>query len=176
RPGTTESGTDNPSVNTSDATGNEALDSPAWLTARRSGPHSRETTLTGRSPTVTIAVPGLPATMPASVLIGTERIELQERPVPVPEPTEVLVEVGSVGVCGSDVHYYRHGRIGDHVMTGPLVLGHELGGRIAAVGTAVDEARIGERVAVEPQRPCRACLQCKAGRYNLCPDMRFYAT
>src|SRR5690606_2407282 len=86
RPGTTESGTDNPSVNTSDATGNEALDSPAWLTARRSGPHSRETTLAGRSPTVTIAVPGLPATMPASVLIGTERIELQERPVPVPEP------------------------------------------------------------------------------------------
>ncbi len=86
------------------------------------------------------------------------------------------MQVAAVGVCGSDVHYYEHGRIGDYVVDHPLILGHELSGRIAAVGSAVDPARIGNRVAVEPQRPCRNCKQCKAGRYNLCPDIEFYAT
>jgi L-iditol 2-dehydrogenase len=88
----------------------------------------------------------------------------------------VLVRVAAVGVCGSDVHYYRHGGIGDFVVTEPLVLGHELSGRIVAVGEGVDASRVGERVAVEPQRPCRECDQCLAGRYNLCPRMEFYAT
>ena len=86
------------------------------------------------------------------------------------------MQVAAVGVCGSDVHYYEHGRIGEYVVDHPLILGHELSGRIAAVGSAVDPARIGQRVAVEPQRPCRTCKQCKAGRYNLCPDIEFYAT
>jgi L-iditol 2-dehydrogenase len=88
----------------------------------------------------------------------------------------VLVEVAAVGVCGSDVHYYQHGRIGDFVVDAPMVLGHELSGRIAAVGDGVDPARVGQRVAVEPQHPCRRCAQCRAGRYNLCPHMEFYAT
>jgi L-iditol 2-dehydrogenase len=56
-------------------------------------------------------------------------------------------------VCGSDVHYYRHGRIGDFVVEAPMILGHELSGRIATVGEGVDEGRIGQRVAVEPQHP-----------------------
>ena len=115
-------------------------------------------------------------TMRASVLTGPQTIELQERPVPQPVADEVLVRVGSVGVCGSDVHYYKHGRIGSMVVDGPLVLGHEVGGTIVAVGGAVDPARIGERVALEPQRPCRRCRQCKTGHLNLCPDMEFFAT
>jgi L-iditol 2-dehydrogenase len=114
--------------------------------------------------------------MRASVLTGPQTIELQERPVPQPVADEVLVQVGSVGVCGSDVHYYKHGRIGSMIVDGPLVLGHEVGGTIVAVGGAVDPARIGERVALEPQRPCRRCRQCKTGHLNLCPDMEFFAT
>jgi L-iditol 2-dehydrogenase len=115
-------------------------------------------------------------TMRASVLTGPQTIELQDRPVPQPVADEVLVRVGSVGVCGSDVHYYKHGRIGSMIVDGPLVLGHEVGGTIVAVGGAVDPARIGERVALEPQRPCRRCRQCKTGHLNLCPDMEFFAT
>ncbi|MGZ6779230.1 MAG: NAD(P)-dependent alcohol dehydrogenase, partial [Mycobacterium sp.] len=80
------------------------------------------------------------------------------------------------GVCGSDVHYYRHGRIGDYIVTAPMILGHESSGRITAVGEAVDPDRVGQRVAIEPQRPCRRCRQCMSGRYNLCPRMEFFAT
>lgn len=116
------------------------------------------------------------ATMRASVLTGPRTIELLRRPVPRPGADEVLVRVGSVGVCGSDVHYYQHGRIGSMVVDGPLVLGHEVGGTIAAVGAAVDPARVGQRVALEPQRPCRRCRQCKTGHLNLCPNMEFFAT
>src|SRR5699024_2366031 len=83
---------------------------------------------------------------------------------------------GSVGVCGSDVHYYEHGRIGDYVVNAPLILGHEVGGQIVAVGDQVDPARIGQRVAIEPQRCCRTCDFCRSGQYNLCPHMEFYAT
>lgn len=115
-------------------------------------------------------------TMRASVLAEVGILRIEDRPVPVPAASQVLVEVAAVGVCGSDVHYYRHGRIGDFVVEDPMILGHELSGRITAVGDGVDPARIGQRVAVEPQFPCRRCRQCRAGRYNLCPEMRFYAT
>jgi L-iditol 2-dehydrogenase len=120
--------------------------------------------------------PSLPRTMRASVLHGPGKLAVEERPVPQPGHREVLVEVGSVGVCGSDVHYYEHGRIGDFVVREPLVLGHEAGGRVVAVGEGVDPSRVGERVALEPGIPCRRCAQCRAGRYNLCPDVRFFAT
>ncbi|GGL44123.1 NAD(P)-dependent alcohol dehydrogenase [Phycicoccus endophyticus] len=119
---------------------------------------------------------GLPTTMTASVLRGVRDVVLEERPVPTCAPDEVLVRVLSVGVCGSDVHYYAHGRIGDYVVDSPLVLGHEVSGRIAAVGSDVDPGRVGQRVAIEPQRPCRVCEFCRSGAYNLCPKMEFYAT
>jgi L-iditol 2-dehydrogenase len=115
-------------------------------------------------------------TMRASVMTGVRSLVIEERPVPSPGPHEVLVQVAAVGVCGSDVHYYRHGRIGDFVVNEPMILGHELSGRIVSVGEFVDSARVGQRVAVEPQHPCRRCKQCMAGRYNLCPFMEFYAT
>lgn len=123
-----------------------------------------------------MTVVDLPSVMRASVLVGAGHVEVQERPVPSPPLGEVLVQVASVGVCGSDVHYYREMRAGGHVVEEPLVLGHELSGRVAAVGEGVDPARVGQRVAVEPQRPCHVCRQCMSGRYNLCPHMRFYAT
>ncbi len=118
----------------------------------------------------------VPETMRVSVLRGIRDVAVEERPTPSPRPGEVLVQVGSVGVCGSDVHYYQHGRIGDHVVRGPLVLGHEAGGRVVAVGEGVDPGRIGQRVSLEPGVPCRHCVQCRAGRYNLCPDVVFFAT
>lgn len=119
---------------------------------------------------------GLPPTMRAAVLHGQGTITLDVLPVPQPDADQVLIQVSAVGVCGSDVHYYENGRIGDYVVDHALVLGHELSGRIVAVGSNADPSRIGQRVAVEPQRPCRTCKQCKAGRYNLCPDIEFYAT
>ena len=114
--------------------------------------------------------------MRVSVLRGVREVALEERPVPRPGPGEVLVRVGSVGVCGSDVHYFEHGRIGPYVVDRPLVLGHEAGGEVVDVGPGVTSHRLGQRVSIEPGVPCRSCAQCLAGRYNLCPDVRFFAT
>jgi L-iditol 2-dehydrogenase len=114
-------------------------------------------------------------TMRASVLLGPESIAVETRPVPRLEPDQVLVEVTAVGVCGSDAHFYHEGRLGDWVVTEPLVLGHESAGRIVAVGAEVDPARIGQRVSIEPQRPSTSSRETLAGRYNLDPEMRFYA-
>src|SRR6186713_2247647 len=110
--------------------------------------------------------------MRAAVLLEPGRIEMQERPVPTPRPGDVLVRVSSVGVCGSDTHYYREGRIGEFVVESPLVLGHEAAGTIVGVGDSVDPARIGERVSIEPQRPDPDTEETRSGHYNLCPHMR----
>lgn len=118
----------------------------------------------------------IPATMRASVLLEAGKLTIEERPTPTPDPDQVLIQVLSVGVCGSDVHYFETGHIGRYVVESPLILGHEVSGRIVTVGSNVSESRIGERVAVEPQRPCRVCEYCRSGRYNLCPEMEFYAT
>ena len=112
----------------------------------------------------------------AAVLTRPGEIVLEDRPVPVPGPREVLVEISSVGVCGSDVHYYEHGRIGPYVVRAPLILGHESAGRVAALGAEASRHALGDRVTLEPGVPCGRCLQCRAGRYNLCPDVVFFAT
>lgn len=116
------------------------------------------------------------ATMRASVLNGIGDLTVEERAIPRPGPGEVLVRIGSVGVCGSDIHYYDHGRIGQYVVDRPLVLGHEAGGEVAEVGAGVTGLAPGQRVSIEPGVPCRSCPQCLGGRYNLCPDIRFFAT
>lgn len=112
----------------------------------------------------------------AAVLHAPGDIRIERRPIPEPGPREVLVEVRAVGVCGSDVHYFERGRIGDHVVRAPLVLGHESSGIVAGVGSAVRRRSVGDRVALEPGVPCGSCHQCRAGRYNLCPEVRFFAT
>lgn len=114
--------------------------------------------------------------MRAAVLRGVRDLVIEERPVPEAGPGEVLVRVAAVGVCGSDVHYYEHGRIGEFVVEAPMVLGHESSGVIVSVGDGVSPDRVGERVSIEPGVPDLTCGQCLAGRYNLCPAMRFYAT
>jgi len=110
------------------------------------------------------------------VLHAPGNMRLEERPVPLVGVREVLVAVRAVGVCGSDVHYYEHGRIGSFVVQKPLVLGHEVAGVIIDVGSDVSRQRIGARVAIEPGVPDSECEHCRAGHYNLCPNMVFFGT
>lgn len=114
--------------------------------------------------------------MRAAVLYGPRDLRIEEVPRPEMGPHDVLVRVRSVGICGSDVHYFRTGRIGDFVVREPMILGHETSGIVEAVGSAVTSLAPGDRVAIEPGVPCRRCEHCKTGRYNLCPDVRFFAT
>jgi L-iditol 2-dehydrogenase len=112
----------------------------------------------------------------AAIMYGTHDIRLEEVPVPEPGPKEVLVEIEAVGVCGSDVHYYEEGRIGSFVVREPLILGHESMGTIIGLGEEVTKHEVGERVTLEPGVPDGTCRECRAGRYNLCPNVKFFAT
>lgn len=114
--------------------------------------------------------------MRAAVLHKARDLRVEDRPEPFPGPGQVIVQVASVGVCGSDTHYYEHGRIGRFVVDAPMILGHEASGTITAVGPGVGADRIGQRVSVEPGVPDLTCPHCLAGRYNLCPGMVFFAT
>ena len=104
--------------------------------------------------------------------------DLQLEPLPMPEPKagEVLIAVKAVGICGSDVHYWQHGHIGDFIVDEKLVLGHETAGVVIALGEGVADLQINDRVAMEPGVACGQCVQCKTGRYNLCPKICFWAT
>ena len=110
------------------------------------------------------------------MLRRAQDLDVEVRPDPVPGPHEVVVRVRSVGVCGSDVHYFEHGRIGSFVVDAPLVLGHEASGEVVELGSQVTRVGVGQRVSLEPGVPDFTCEQCLAGRYNLCPGMRFFAT
>jgi L-iditol 2-dehydrogenase len=114
--------------------------------------------------------------MRTAVLTEPGQFAFEERPRPSPGPDEVLVAVRDVGICGSDVHYYEHGRIGDYVVEEPLVLGHESAGEVVAVGEDVTSLAPGARVALEPGVPCRRCAHCKRGDYHLCESVEFMAT
>lgn len=114
--------------------------------------------------------------MKVAVLEKIKRISIEEREIPKPKEDEVLVRIKSVGVCGSDIHYYNEGKIGSFVVEKPLILGHECAGEVVEVGSKVKTLKVGDRVALEPGIPCRRCLYCKTGRYNLCPDVVFMAT
>jgi len=112
----------------------------------------------------------------AAVMHGTHDVRMEDRPVPEPGPREVLVEIKAVGVCGSDVHYYEEGRIGSFVVEKPLILGHESMGTVVARGDGATKHETGDRVTLEPGIPDGTCRECRAGRYNLCPNVRFFAT
>lgn len=112
----------------------------------------------------------------AAVMTDLETIEIQDVPDPQPEPHQAVVRVEAVGVCGSDTGYLTHGRIGDYIVDGPIILGHEVAGEVVEVGVEVTGVQVGDRVAIEPGTPCRACHECLSGRYHLCPDLVFLAT
>ena len=91
--------------------------------------------------------------MNVAVMTGIGKMEIVERDIPVPTPKEVLVKLEYVGVCGSDLHYYDAGRIGDYVVHPPFVLGHEAGGVVVEIGSDVDTLKVGDRVVLEPGKP-----------------------
>lgn len=109
-------------------------------------------------------------------MTGIGEIEIQERPVPEPGPGEVLVRIRSVGICGSDVHYFVEGKIGNFVVNPPFILGHECSGEIVEVGKDVKNVKVGDRVALEPGVTCGRCEFCRSGAYNLCSSISFWAT
>ncbi len=114
--------------------------------------------------------------MKAAVLRAKGDLVIEEVRAPESIPQGyVRVKVGAVGLCGSDVHYYTHGRIGDFVLKAPMVLGHEVGGTIDGVGDGV-ELPVGAVVALEPGLPCGLCHPCRRGDYNLCAEVKFFAT
>ena len=115
-------------------------------------------------------------TMKTAVMTGLRKIAFEKRPIPEPADDEALVKIEYVGVFGSDLHYFESGRIGDYVVEPPFVLGHEAAGTVVKVGKDVTNVRPGDRVALEPGKTCGKCEFCRTGRYNLCPDVVFFAT
>lgn len=114
--------------------------------------------------------------MKAVYLEETKQIQIKDIPKPFPGPGEVLIKVGACGICGSDVHYWQHGRIGDFVVKEPMILGHEAAGTVMALGSGVDNVKVGDLVAMEPGIPCMKCDHCRRGFYNLCSEVQFFAT
>ena len=105
-----------------------------------------------------------------------EKLEVGEAPMPKIGTDDVLIKVRSVGICGSDLHYYREGAIGDFKVEFPFILGHEAAGIVEEVGENVTSLKKGDRVCMEPGVPCMKCEECLSGHYNLCRDVRFWAT
>ncbi|MCL2068417.1 MAG: NAD(P)-dependent alcohol dehydrogenase [Oscillospiraceae bacterium] len=109
-------------------------------------------------------------------MTGLKKMETREIPMPLLKEKQVLVKLEYVGICGSDIHYFEKGRIGDFVVKGDFILGHECAGVICEVGEGVTSLKKGDRVALEPGCTCGQCEFCKTGLYNLCPDVEFLAT
>lgn len=114
--------------------------------------------------------------MKVAIMTDIMKIEFIQRDIPQPKAGEVLVKLEYVGVCGSDLHYFENGRISDFIVKPPFVLGHEAGGVVVEIGSGVNHLKPGDKVALEPGKTCGHCEFCRTGRYNLCPDVIFFAT
>ena len=115
--------------------------------------------------------------MKAVVLTGLSQMELREVPTPsIQKEIDVLLKIEKVGICGSDVHYYETGRIGEQIVEYPFVVGHECSATVKAVGSSVTRVKVGDEVVVEPAAPCHNCQQCAQGRENTCYNIRFLGT
>jgi D-xylulose reductase len=131
----------------------------------------------GRCALVTCREADIDTQNPAFVLRAVQDVAFEDREVPkLRDQHEVRVHVAQTGICGSDVHYWQRGRIGDFVLKSPMILGHESSGTVVEVGSQVRNLKVGDRVAIEPGVPCRRCDYCRAGTYNLCNDTIFAAT
>lgn len=114
--------------------------------------------------------------MKAVVVHAAKDLRLEERETPKPAAGQVLIRMEAGGICGSDLHYFNHGGIGTIQLKQPMILGHEVSGRIESLGDGVSGLEAGQRVAVSPSRPCHACKYCHEGAPNHCLDMRFYGS
>ncbi|KAB7505622.1 Sorbitol dehydrogenase, partial [Armadillidium nasatum] len=110
------------------------------------------------------------------VLKKAKEFKFENRSLPQPKANEVLLRIENVGICGSDVHYWWEGKCGRFVVDSPIVLGHESSGTVVKCGPGVRNLKAGDRVAIEPGVPCRRCIFCKEGNYNVCPEIKFCAT
>ena len=114
--------------------------------------------------------------MKAIVIHAPKDLRIEECAAATPGSDEVLVAINVGGICGSDLHYYHKGGFGPVRLREPMVLGHEVAGRIVAVGTGVSGLAEGQHVAISPSRPCRRCRYCGLGQPNQCLNMRFYGS
>ena len=112
--------------------------------------------------------------MKAALLTAPGKFEIRQLPDPkIRSDTDVLIRVKTVGVCGSDMHYYTTGRVGSQVVKYPFIVGHEAAGVVEKVGNGVRHVKPGQRIAIEPAVSCGKCDQCKSGRANTCRKLRF---
>ena len=114
--------------------------------------------------------------MKTIVAHAAKDLRIEERDVPRPGAGQVLIRMARGGICGSDLHYFNHGGFGTVRLKEPMILGHEVAGRVEALGEDVDGLSIGQLVAVSPSRPCGACEFCQSGQQNHCLSMRFYGS
>jgi L-iditol 2-dehydrogenase len=115
--------------------------------------------------------------MKAAYLVEPGRVVIEDIPVPeIKENTDVLVRIRNVGICGSDIHYFLKGRIGDQIVSDRIILGHEAAGDVASIGSSVRNVREGQKVAIEPGITCGRCEYCIKGMPNLCPNVKFFGT
>ncbi|HEY3297867.1 MAG TPA: alcohol dehydrogenase catalytic domain-containing protein [Armatimonadota bacterium] len=114
--------------------------------------------------------------MRAAVLYAPGDLRLIDIPKPSPGVGEVLLRIEEVGICASDVHWFRDGRIGDQLLEKPTILGHEFSAVVAEVGPGVKRVKVGDRVAVEPANWCFQCDMCASEDFNLCRNIKFAGT
>ncbi len=112
--------------------------------------------------------------MKAVFLTEPKKLEIRDIPIPEYESDEVLIQIKETGLCGSDLHYYKEGKVVDHIVTEPHILGHESSGVVVETGSAVTHLEKGDRVSIEPGLPCLHCEHCLSGRYNLCESVKFF--
>jgi L-idonate 5-dehydrogenase len=114
--------------------------------------------------------------MHALVIHAPLDLRIEDVPTPTPEADQLLIRVRTGGICGSDLHYFNHGGFGTVRIKEPMVLGHEVAGVVAGIGSAVIDMPVGTRVAISPSRPCGQCEYCQQGLQNHCLDMRYYGS
>jgi len=111
--------------------------------------------------------------MKAAIIHGARDLRIGTAELPPLGPTDVQVRIRAGGICGSDLHYYQHGGFGTIRVREPIIPGHEIAGEVTATGAAVTRVRPGDRVAVDPSRPCGTCRYCREGAPRHCLEMRF---
>ncbi|WP_137155578.1 L-idonate 5-dehydrogenase [Rhizobium sp. FKL33] len=114
--------------------------------------------------------------MKAIVIHAARDLRVEDRPLETAGPGQVEITLEAGGICGSDLHYFNHGGFGAVRLREPMILGHEVAGRVASLGAGVSGLAVGDRVAVSPSRPCNSCRYCLKGQQNQCLNMRFYGS
>lgn len=114
--------------------------------------------------------------MKSIVAHAARDLRIEDHSEPTPRAGEVLIQIERGGICGSDLHYYNHGGFGTVRLKEPMTLGHEVAGRVVAMGADATGVTEGQRVALSPSRPCYQCAYCLGGQHNHCLNMRFYGS